>query len=179
VTHVDGNVSLLREGLALIEGLDPDLYARREERIRSSGIGVHFRHVLDFYDGFLGGLRRGAENDATPRVDYDLRRRDPLTERDPQRAIARTREITERLAAPALREDEQAPLLVRQNADEGGPWSGSTVGRELQALLSHTVHHFALIAVILRLNGVEPGAGFGVAPSTTRYLEERGAGLPD
>jgi hypothetical protein len=48
-------------------------------------------------------------------------------------------------------------------------WSGTSVGRELQFLVSHTVHHYAVIAAMLRPQGVEPGADFGVAPSTLVY----------
>jgi hypothetical protein len=44
----------------------------------------------------------------------------------------------------------------------------------LQFLLSHTVHHFALMALILRAQGADPGDDFGVAPST---LEHRRAAL--
>ena len=49
------------------------------------------------------------------------------------------------------------------------PWSQSTIRRELQYLQAHTVHHYALIAFILRLQGREPAASFGVAPSTLRH----------
>jgi hypothetical protein len=48
-------------------------------------------------------------------------------------------------------------------------WSYSSIGRELQFLLSHTIHHYALIALALRLQGYEPSAEFGVAPSTLQY----------
>jgi uncharacterized damage-inducible protein DinB len=43
------------------------------------------------------------------------------------------------------------------------------VGRELQFLASHTLHHYALIAALLRLQGVEPGEEFGVAPGTLEH----------
>ena len=46
----------------------------------------------------------------------------------------------------------------------------SSLSRELQALSSHTVHHFALIAVTLRAHGVQMDPEFGMAPSTLRYL---------
>jgi len=46
----------------------------------------------------------------------------------------------------------------------------SSVSRELQVLSSHTIHHFALIAMTLRLHGVEMDPDFGMAPSTLRYL---------
>jgi len=38
-------------------------------------------------------------------------------------------------------------------------------------LLSHTVHHYALISVALKLQGIDPGEEFGIAPSTLRYLK--------
>jgi hypothetical protein len=48
------------------------------------------------------------------------------------------------------------------------------VGRELQYLLSHTIHHYAIIGSILRAQGVEPGPDFGVAPSTLRHWGKAG-----
>jgi hypothetical protein len=45
----------------------------------------------------------------------------------------------------------------------------SSVGRELQVLSSHTIHHFALIAFTLRVLGIEVDRNFGMAPSTLRY----------
>src|SRR5437588_542470 len=51
----------------------------------------------------------------------------------------------------------------------------SSISRELQALSSHTVHHFALIAMTLRMHGVETDADFGMAPSTLRYLASKTA----
>jgi uncharacterized damage-inducible protein DinB len=53
-------------------------------------------------------------------------------------------------------------LRVRHN----GTWCQSSVGRELQHLINHTVHHYAFVALILRLQGVAIEDDFGVAPST-------------
>jgi hypothetical protein len=39
----------------------------------------------------------------------------------------------------------------------------------LQVLSSHTIHHFALMAVTLRLHGVQIDPKFGMAPSTLRF----------
>jgi hypothetical protein len=69
--------------------------------------------------------------------------------------------------------DATTSLLVRAE-DIGDPasasaWSPSSVGRELQALLGHTVHHYAIIALLLRVEGIEPGEEFGVAPSTLAH----------
>jgi hypothetical protein len=51
----------------------------------------------------------------------------------------------------------------------GAVWCRSSVSRELQFLLSHTVHHYALIAMTLRAAGVELDEELGVAPSTLAY----------
>jgi uncharacterized damage-inducible protein DinB len=48
----------------------------------------------------------------------------------------------------------------------------TTVGRELAFVLSHTVHHNALIAVMARTLGVPVPDLFGYAPSTIAHLEK-------
>jgi hypothetical protein len=55
-----------------------------------------------------------------------------------------------------------------ENADED-VYLISSIGRELQALSSHTIHHFALIAITLRLHGFDVDQDFGMSPSTLRY----------
>jgi hypothetical protein len=54
-------------------------------------------------------------------------------------------------------------------------WCNSSVLRELEFLQSHAVHHYSLIAALLRLHGIEPDAEFGVAPSTLKYWKEEAA----
>jgi hypothetical protein len=69
------------------------------------------------------------------------------------------------------------PLRVR--ADEPGlaPGDGfvtSSLARELRSVASHTVHHFALVALQLRLAGVAVDPRFGVAPSTWAHWQRAG-----
>jgi hypothetical protein len=59
-------------------------------------------------------------------------------------------------------------LRVRQDSSV---WAASSLARELQFTLSHTVHHYALIALILRLQGFAPPADFGVAPATLQQWQ--------
>jgi hypothetical protein len=69
--------------------------------------------------------------------------------------------------------EEDWELAVRiENADED-VYLTSSVGRELQALSSHTIHHFALIAIALRVHGLEVDPDFGMSPSTLRYQAAR------
>lgn len=156
-------VQVLRQGLALLEGLDERLYAGTGGLPVHSGVGGHFRHCLDFYHSFLHGVETGC-------VDYNKRERDARVERDRHYAAARMRFAAEALQSMRVT-DGEAPLFV---ALEGAPpeaasWGRSSVRRELQFLLSHTIHHYALVALMLRLMNFEPGPEFGVNPSTLKH----------
>ncbi|HEV8146186.1 MAG TPA: hypothetical protein VGP79_07395 [Bryobacteraceae bacterium] len=133
-------------------------------RLSSSAFGEvsgHMRHILEFYECFLEGLPSG-------RIDYDARKRDQSIERSAVAADARIHLLSDRLkTAPELRGD--ALVWVRLEESD----ATSSVGRELQVLSSHTVHHFALIALTLRAHGVAVDPKFGVAPSTLRYRESK------
>jgi uncharacterized damage-inducible protein DinB len=170
------NAAFLGQALELLAALPASVYAARPKHFERGGVGVHLRHVLDHYDAFLDGLESG-------RIDYDARERDPATESDIEVARARLRSTIARMSV-LVSKSESAPRsagnAVEVAMDLGGQAgeasSASSAGRELQYLVAHTVHHFALMAVALRLVGHEPGPDFGVAPSTLRYEEaSRGA----
>jgi hypothetical protein len=164
-TRIAENLGLLRQAASLVSGLDAETYGAPGPPPGRGGVGGHIRHVLDFYDCFLRGVPAG-------RVDYEARSRDARAASDPVYAVARIAETAGRLeglGAPAA----CSQLLVR--AEGAGPagcpgsWGRSSLARELEFLMSHTVHHFAIVAMLLRLRGVEPGEGLGVAPSTLAY----------
>lgn len=159
------NMTYLRQAVELISRLRDEDYTRGGQAAYTSGIGSHLRHCLDHYTNFLDGLPGG-------RVDYDARARDPRIEQDRQHALAVMRDIVAGLKALAAQDGERVIQVKMDCGDQADPaswWTGSTVRRELQFLISHTVHHYALIAMILRLHHLDPGPGFGVAPSTLRY----------
>lgn len=163
---LDDSIHCLRQAAELARRLGRERFTRRHPAFFSASIGGHVRHNVDHYLNFFRGLGEG-------RIDYENRERDVRTETDPAFAIERLGEITSRLAELA-NHDLDAPCTVRVNADsddatDPAHWSGSTIRRELQFLLGHTIHHDAQIAAICRLEGVEPPPDFGMAPSTIRY----------
>ena len=167
------NVELLSQGVALLRGVDADTYARSHQQVALSGPGAHLRHLYDFYQRLLEGLDQG-------RVDYDARQRDARIEIDPDYAAGKLEQLVADLHGLAIAGlDPTTPLRIKSDAEgspaDEVPWTRSSLERELQAVLSHTVHHYALIAVALRLCGHDPGPEFGVAPSTLRYWQEQGA----
>lgn len=156
---------ILDQGVQLLSQLSPSEYTRRHADCFNSSIGGHVRHNLDHYWSLLRGYEAGE-------VDYDARARDPRVETDPAVAAASTAEIAAALKnlKPALLE-----AAIRVKMDTGGytipdeAWSRSTVRRELQFLLSHTVHHYALIGVMCQRQGLHLPKGFGIAPSTLKH----------
>ncbi len=161
------NVAYLEQGIRLLGALTDAQYTQATPSLSKSGIGGHFRHCLDHYHLLLDGCR-GA------RVDYDARDRDRLVECDRTEAIASAARLTERLRALDA-ETVAAGIMVRMDCGDGlrrnAAWSQSTVARELQFMVSHTTHHYAIIAMILRQNGLEPGVDFGVAASTLLHRQ--------
>lgn len=162
---VSTNVGWLQQALSLVDQIDDATFADCPEGLVPHRVGSHLRHVLEFYECFLSGIK-------SSRIDYDARKRDETLERSRHSAAAKIRSIIHRLEeASSVPEDSR--LAVRmENADED-VYLSSSVGRELQALSSHTIHHFALIAVTLRLHGFEVDPTFGMSPSTLRYQADR------
>ena len=161
---IGGCVSVLEQGHALLGRLDDRLYTNAAGLPVQSGAGSHVRHCLDFYQSLLEGVWTG-------RVDYNRRGRDALVARDRACAAARIEIVIEELRALADLPGDTT-LLVSPEDAEADTWCASTLARELQFLFSHTVHHYALVALILRLQGFEPGEEFGVAPSTLAHWRQ-------
>ena len=168
VALCDDNARGLESLAALLRRLGEADYARPVPPCEA-GIGCHVRHVLDHYDALFDGIASG-------RVDYDQRERDPATETRRAVALERIEALLAALKSLAERPGD-APLRVCLDCGEGGRMpAASTLSRELQFLVSHTVHHDALIAAAAHTLGVEIEPGFGIAPSTLKANASRRAG---
>jgi hypothetical protein len=161
---VELNRALLRGLAAVLGQLPADAYARRRPEVKSEGVGAHVRHVLDFYGCLIDQMSTGS-------VDYDQRPRDSDLEGDPTLALARIDEISAHLSTL----EADAAVLVAHDSPQGADAFGaSSIQRELRFIASHAVHHFAIVAMLLRLDGFEVDAEFGVAPSTLEHLRRAG-----
>ena len=164
------NIGILSQAVKLIEDLSDAVYTNNDVHPYQSGVGKHIRHVVDFYKAFLK-----PPEDMT---DYDDRDRSVTLETDRMQAIEAIGMVISSLEAI-----KGADLPVKSKNDDGGyrakafAYSDSSIGRELQFLASHTVHHFAMIAFILVQQGYTPHRDFGVAPSTLIHWES--VGRPD
>jgi uncharacterized damage-inducible protein DinB len=162
------NIRYLNQAAQLVDSLPDAVYRFSDHPIFMSGVGKHLRHILDYYSAFLAGFGR--------HIDYEARQRDIRTETDRREAAGRISNTIKAL----IKTVPEASVLNRRVWVSGnmGERKGevtpvaSTVGRELAFLASHTVHHFAMIAMILNLQNTHPPADFGVAPSTLTHLSK-------
>src|SRR5215470_15328483 len=165
------NVRWLRQALRLLERLDDLVYSATAPGFAPHRAGSHLRHVLEFYQCFLAGLD-------SSHIDYDSRRRDEAVERSRDTASMAIRSLIRALETHRGLREERIVWVRMEDAEAtgvGDSFMESSVSRELQVLSSHTVHHFALIAVTLRAHGIQMDLDFGMAPSTLRHLDSKAA----
>ncbi|MBC2605701.1 DinB family protein [Pelagicoccus albus] len=156
------NCDLLQQGKDLLSRIDQRVFTAVDPASYGSSIGSHLRHVLDHYRSFIGGVSEAF-------IDYDNRHRDRPEESDLETALQAIDSIWVALDNMSLDLSSAVEVKVRASTEGETVTSMSSFGRELQFLVSHTVHHYALVAIASRMQGVEPGDSFGVAPSTLKF----------
>lgn len=162
-------VVCLRQGIQLMSRLTTGQYTQPHSDCYDSTIGGHVRHNLDHFFCFVEGGQSG-------KVDYDARERDECMENDPDYAATQMEAVIQFIESLASRNLDQ-PLQVKMDSGTNHPemesWSQSSLRRELQFLISHTIHHYALITTLCFREGIDLPENFGVAPSTLSYRKAR------
>jgi len=157
------SVQALQAQLRTLRGTVQDLPAEvfcAKVSQTSGSVGEHVRHALDHARAVLA-LGGGDE------LTYEARLRGTAVETDPATAA---REIA-RICGGLDRLDDvppDRPILLHIVTEAGRRPSAvtTTLGREIAYVIQHTIHHCALIAVLLERCGVAMPARFGYAPST-------------
>ena len=148
---------------AIVMSIDDATYVARPVDV-SGSIGEHVRHCIDHIAALV------AATAARP-LSYDRRERGTSIERDPAEAlrlIMRLKAAVERWGERAMDEPICVTSMLTAAGESVTGWS--TLGRELAFVNSHTIHHEAMIAVLLSLAGVDVPDRFGLAPATpTRH----------
>lgn len=137
-----------------------------------AAVGPHARHVLDHYDALFCALPTGPQSDT---VNYDNRARDTRTEQDRQFAAQRIRKLMmdfEQLGQ--VNAASPVTVICSTTPDRPAEPVPSTLGRELQFLQSHCIHHLAVIAARAEVEGISLHPDFGKAPAT--IAQERSVG---
>ena len=161
---IDAVEAVLDQGIRLLESLHQTEFTQVLPLANGATIGGHYRHGLEHFRQLLSGLEAGT-------IDYDARNRDLLVESDRLEAIRATKNLKSSLKRLSKHSSED-PLEVKCGITYGDDDAGdasSTLGRELIFCISHAIHHYAMIALILRSEQKTLPEGFGVAPSTVRH----------
>jgi len=165
VTPVQPLVELLHQMRTLVDGLDDVDYAMPAPGRSSGGVGGHVRHCLDHVTALVAAAHTGE-------CAYDRRARGTGIETNrhaAMRAVAELIAVVSQLD-PALLERD---IAVETQLDHAGTMmtTRSSLGRELAFVMSHTVHHNAIVGQMLQARGVSMGPRFGLAPSTPSESE--------
>jgi uncharacterized damage-inducible protein DinB len=145
----------------VVATIPPASYSATRSAV-SGPIGGHVRHLLDHVRALVNA--RGAG------FTYDSRLRGTAVERDPWAAVAEIDRLLVDLDDLAWRSPERSVLLrTTTGSDAASVEVRTTVGREVAFVIQHTVHHAAILALMLEGLGIRVPAGFGVAPSTLAH----------
>ena len=150
----------LEELMRLLLTLPAEAYTARTSRV-SGSIGEHVRHVLDHVSSLVGACPSAV-------LSYDHRARGTPVETEPGAAVREMMRLDaalERWGDRSLDEPVSVAAVVSTNGHSANGWS--TLARELAFVMSHTIHHQAIVALLLEQQGTNVAdERFGYAPST-------------
>ncbi|MFL0799054.1 MAG: DinB family protein [Agarilytica sp.] len=166
-----GNIEALDQGIHLVNALSDAQYRFTDSSYTQSSIGQHFRHIIDMYMVV-------SYPDDSSIIDYDTRRRGADVETCCDTAIRELNVIKTYISAYLNNLDESIALLDQDvdiktevTIDEThSVVLRSNKLRELVFTSSHAVHHFALISMIAKIQGIVLDKNIGVAPATATFL---------
>ena len=144
-----------------LQQLSQEEYTRSLQVYSNSTIGMHTRHVLEFYQCLLSSSEMNE-------INYDSRKRNLRLETDIECALKIAQEIKQQLVYI-----KNKPLTLKMDIsmDDKDISVATNIERELVYLLEHTIHHLAILKMgcIVAFPAVHLHANFGVAYSTLKH----------
>jgi uncharacterized damage-inducible protein DinB len=161
----DASVNILNQLSTLLHQLDSITYTAPLDLLSGSSIGMHIRHIVEFYDCLL----KGAAHEI---IDYDARKRDILLETDRTYTLDFIQRAIERLQV--FEAENQTFLLLFSLSPDTQTEIATTFKRELAYNIEHAIHHMAIIKIAVKQYHptIILAEGFGVAYATIKYQRE-------
>jgi hypothetical protein len=156
-------MTILQQLQAVIGCLRDEQYSVKPVGVVQSSIGAHVRHCLDHVRALMAAIGTGD-------LDYDQRDRGTAIVTDRAAALAAIKLLRNRLANLSDDVIDQPLRLSVLMTCDGVPFRfETTAGREMAYVLSHTIHHNALIDTMVKTLGGWLPERFGYAPATPAH----------
>jgi uncharacterized damage-inducible protein DinB len=153
---------LLDELESLLMAVPADTYCSRFAADVSGSVGEHVRHCLDHVSALVTA-------DPSVTLSYDRRHRGTAAETDPAEALRQIQQLKVAIDLWSTRSLDEPIRVTSTMSSSGDAVTGwSTLARELAFVVSHTIHHQAIIGVLLAIDGHAVPDRFGHSPSTPR-----------
>jgi uncharacterized damage-inducible protein DinB len=164
------SVYQLQQLAGCIRLFSPEEYARPLEAFSGSSVGMHLRHVIEFYEHLLAAADSGRQA-----IDYDARERQASVERLPKAAL----EAVERLAQRLPAHESDCLLTLRASCGGAPAYLRTSLSRELFYNVEHCIHHLAIVKVGMLVHFPEKRlpADFGMAYSTQQHRQHTAQSL--
>jgi uncharacterized damage-inducible protein DinB len=160
-------IGLLQQLFDLVESLSHEEYTQKPVGVVESSIAGHLRHNLDHIEALLRGLRSSSLN-------YDHRERGTNIERDRFAGMEAILRLEQELRDfPWHQVPHLLKLTTLVSPDSEPITTPTSPERELAFVVSHTIHHNAIIGIMAKLLGIELPAMFGYAPATIVHQRSR------
>lgn len=167
MTLFQSSRNILGQLIDTVEQMDAVSYSSPLPILFGSSIGMHVRHIVEFYQCLLSGL------DAEL-INYDARKRNPDLENDPSFACQFMQQCMAQL------EDIVTPLtslqLIFSTSPDNQIQMPTSLDRELAYNIEHAIHHMTIIKMALTqcFPQIPLPRHFGVAYATQRYQQDIG-----
>lgn len=145
--------------------LSQDDFTRSLPVLMDSSIGMHYRHIIEFYGVMFAGAESGE-------INYDNRQHDSDLEQSREKCIEGLEGIRKLITLdPAL----QLKLSGSYDRESDARFTlPTTFERELVYNIEHAIHHMAIIRIALQHEFTDFGLSeaFGYAYSTLKHIKK-------
>jgi hypothetical protein len=161
---LEQNINILEQLKESLILMPTDAFVETRPLLEGSSLGMHIRHVIEFYECLINGLPHKV-------VNYDSRVRNLELQSNKDFAINCITAIQLRLEDVVT----DVPLILQAGKinDDDFIEMPSSYLRELYYMLEHCTHHMALIKMVIMQYwpNVQLPANYGVAQSTIKYKQ--------
>ena len=154
----------LRQLESIILGITSDQYTKPLDILSGSSIGMHIRHILEFYQCLLSQY-------PSKEINYDARVRNINIETKLTTCMQSLHELINHIEN--IQQNEDIFVFTHQSLEGQGQFIPSNLFRELNYVIEHAIHHMAILKIAFShyFPVINLPPHFGVAYSTIKHQQ--------